>query len=74
MVTNYDYRKIKQSATRYKRRSDGYRLERDNWKAKALAYREIIRKIKNHMPSILVQSYLIVINDLLNEADELEGK
>jgi hypothetical protein len=70
MVTNYDYRKIKQSATRYKRRSDGYRLERDNWKAKALAYRGIIARTKQAL-EVRCSSHAWAI---LAEADKLEGK
>ncbi len=70
MVPNLYYRQIKQTASRYKHRSDGYREERDYWKSRALAYREIIKRAQKDYRGNCIQ----FIQDILAEVDRLEGK
>ncbi len=68
MKTNYEYRYMAQRASRYKSRSDKYRIDRDDWKAKSLAYREIIRKSHN----ALAQNLPELACDFLQEINKLD--
>ena len=56
--------KVKASKAKCKR-------HRDNWKAKALAYREIIERAKNTIRFPYINRFVVSI---LNEADKVDGK